>query len=91
MHIAIPDDYQDAVRGLECFSKLAGHDVTVYNDTVTDTAALAERFRDADALVLIRERTSVDDALLAQLPRLRLIAQTGRGTAHIDTKACERR
>ena len=91
MKIVIPDDYQDAVRGLDCFAKLAAHDVTIYNDTVTDTDALAERFRDADALVLIRERTSVDDALLARLPRLKLIAQTGRGTAHIDTKACERR
>ncbi|HET8775089.1 MAG TPA: D-2-hydroxyacid dehydrogenase family protein [Thermoanaerobaculia bacterium] len=91
MKIVIPDDYQDAVRTLDCYAKLAAHDVTIYNDTVTDTAALAERFRDADALVLIRERTPIDDALLAQLPRLRLIAQTGRGTAHIDTKACERR
>jgi D-3-phosphoglycerate dehydrogenase len=91
MKIVIPDDYQHAVRGLECFSKLAGHDVAIYNDTVKETAALAERFRDADALVLIRERTSIDEALLAQLPRLKLIAQTGRGTAHIDMKACERR
>jgi D-3-phosphoglycerate dehydrogenase / 2-oxoglutarate reductase len=91
MKVVIPDDYQDAVRGLACFAKLAGHEVTIYNDTVKDTAALAERFRDADALVLIRERTSIDDALLARLPHLRLIAQTGRGTAHIDTKACERR
>ena len=89
--IVIPDDYQDAVRGLDCFAKLAGHDVTIYNDTVTDTAALAERFRDADALVLIRERTSIDEALLEHLPRLQLIAQTGRGTAHIDMQACERR
>jgi D-3-phosphoglycerate dehydrogenase / 2-oxoglutarate reductase len=91
MKIVIPDDYQDAVRGLACFAKLAGREVTIYNDTVKDTAALAERFRDADALVLIRERTSIDDALLARLPRLRLIAQTGRGTAHIDVQACERR
>lgn len=91
MKIVIPDDYQNAVRGLDCFARLAGHDVTIYNDTVTDTAALAERFRDADALVLIRERTAIDDALLAELPKLKLIAQTGRGTTHIDTKACERR
>lgn len=91
MKIVIPDDYQDAVRRLDCFAKLAAHDVTIYNDTVTGTAALAERFREADALVLIRERTAIDDVLLAQLPRLKLIAQTGRGTAHIDMKACERR
>jgi D-3-phosphoglycerate dehydrogenase len=91
MKIVIPDDYQDAVSHLRCFAKLAGHEVTIYNDTVTDIAALAERFRDADALVLIRERTAIDDALLAQLPQLKLISQTGRGTAHIDVEACTRR
>lgn len=91
MKIVIPDDYQDAVRHLDCFAKIAAHDVTIYNDTAQDVDALAERFRDADALVLIRERTSIDGALLARLPRLKLIAQTGRGTAHIDTDACARR
>ena len=91
MRVVIPDDYQHAVRGLACFAKLAEHDVTIYNDTVTDVDALAERFRDADALVLIRERASIDDALLSRLPKLQLIAQTGRGTAHIDVEACKRR
>ncbi|HEX2060457.1 MAG TPA: D-2-hydroxyacid dehydrogenase family protein [Thermoanaerobaculia bacterium] len=91
MRVVIPDDYQDAVRGLACFAKLAAHDVTIYNDTVKDVDALAERFRDADALVLIRERTAITDELLAKLPRLRLISQTGRGTAHIDMDACARR
>ncbi len=91
MRIVIPDDYQDSVRHLACFSKLAGYDVTIFHDTVTDPDALAERFRDADALVLIRERTAITDELLARLPRLRLISQTGKGTAHIDLDACERR
>lgn len=91
MHVIIPDDYQDAVRGLACFSKLAGHTVTVFKDTVKDMDALAQRFRDAEALVLIRERTPITDALLARLPRLKLICQTGKGTAHIDLAACSRR
>jgi D-3-phosphoglycerate dehydrogenase len=91
MRIVIPDDYQDAVRHLACFSKLAGHDVTIFNDTVKDPDALAERFRDADALVLIRERTAITDELLERLPSLRVISQTGKGTAHIDLAACERR
>jgi D-3-phosphoglycerate dehydrogenase len=91
MRIVIPDDYQDAVRGLACFSKLAGHDVTLYNDTVREIDALVERFQHAEALVLIRERTLISDALLARLPRLRLISQTGKGTAHIDVAACTRR
>ena len=91
MHIVIPDDYQDAVRRLDCFAKLRGHDVTVFNDTVKDRATLEQRFRDADALVLIRERTVIDDELLSRLPRLRLISQTGKGTSHIDVEACTRR
>ena len=91
MKIVIPDDYQDAVRHLDCFAKLDGHEVLVYRDTVKDVDALAERFADADALVLIRERTSITEELLARLPKLRLISQTGKGTAHIDVDACARR
>ncbi len=88
MKIIIPDDYQGAVRGLDAFSKLVGHDVTIYPDSVSDIDALAERFRDADALVLIRERTRINAALLDRLPKLRLISQTGRGIPHIDLDAC---
>lgn len=91
MRVVIPDDYQDAVRHLDCFAKLREHDVTIYNDTVKDVDALAERFRDAEALVLIRERTAIDDELLSRLPNLKLISQTGRGTTHIDVDACKRR
>jgi D-3-phosphoglycerate dehydrogenase len=91
MNIVIPDDYQDAVRRLECFKKLNGHAVTVYPDTVKDIDALAERFAKAEALVLIRERTPITEALLDRLPKLRLISQTGGGVAHIDVAACTRR
>jgi len=88
--IVIPDDYQDAVRTLDCFRKLDAHDVTIYNDTVKDIDILAERFHDAEALVLIRERTAITEALLARLPKLKLISQTGRGIPHIDLAACTR-
>ena len=91
MNVIIPDDYQDAVRGLGCFAKLANHSVTVFTDTVKETEALAERLQAADAIVLIRERTRINEALLAELPRLKLISQTGRGTVHIDLAACTRR
>ena len=91
MRIVIPDDYQDCVRGLDCFAKLAGHDVQVFNDTVHDTATLAARFADAEAIVLTRERTRIDAALLDRLPRLRLIAQTGKLAGHVDLAACTAR
>ena len=91
MNVIIPDDYQDAVRGLACFARLANHSVTVLTDTVKEIGALAERLQTADALVLIRERTRINEALLARLPSLKLISQTGKGTAHIDLGACTRR
>ncbi|MCZ2497974.1 D-2-hydroxyacid dehydrogenase family protein [Xylophilus sp. Kf1] len=88
MRIVIPDDYQDCVRHLDCFARLAGHQVVIHHDTVTGTDALAERFADADAIVLTRERTRIDAALLARLPRLRLISQTGKLAGHVDLEAC---
>lgn len=88
LRIAIPDDYQNCVRSLACFSKLAGHQVTVFNDTLHDIAALAERLQNFDALVLTRERTVISAALLAHLPQLRIISQTGKVADHIDIAAC---
>src|SRR6202166_4189876 len=89
MKIAILDDYFDTVRTLACFSKLAGHDVTIWNDHVQDDTVLAERLKDVEALVLIRERTKIQGPLLERLPRLRLISQ-GSVFPHIDIDACTR-
>lgn len=91
MRIVIPDDYQDCVRTLDCFGRLAGHQVTIHNDTVSGTDALAARFADAEAIVLTRERTRIDAALLDRLPRLRLISQTGKLAGHVDLAACTAR
>lgn len=88
MNIVILDDYQDAVRKLNCFHKLEGHDVKVFNNTVKGAGQLSVRLRDAEALVLIRERTLINKQLLEKLPRLKLISQTGRIGSHIDMDAC---
>jgi D-3-phosphoglycerate dehydrogenase len=87
--IAILDDYFDTVRTLPCFSKLAGHDVTIWNDHVQDTDVLSERLKDAEVLVLIRERTKIQALLLERLPKLRLISQRSV-YPHIDIAACTR-
>src|SRR5438128_11378782 len=75
MQISILDDYHDTVRTLTCFKKLDGHDVTVWNDHVQDIDALADRLKDTEVLVLIRERTKIRAALLERLPKLKLISQ----------------
>jgi D-3-phosphoglycerate dehydrogenase / 2-oxoglutarate reductase len=89
MKISILDDYHDTVRTLPSFGKLAGHDVTIWNDHVQDVDALAERLREAEALVLIRERTQIRAPLLERLPKLRLISQRSV-YPHIDIDACTR-
>jgi len=91
MRVAIPDDYQDCVRHLACFGKLAGHEVTVFNDTAKDLDTLAARLAGAQAIVLTRERTAITAALLDRLPQLRLLSQTGKIAGHIDLAACTAR
>ena len=89
MNIAILDDYFDTLRTLPCFRKLDGHDVNVFTDHTDDEDLLAQRLRDADVLVLFRERTRIKGSLLDRLPRLRLISQRSV-YPHIDIPGCTR-
>ena len=100
MRIAILDDYQDSVRHLACFAALSGHEVKIFTNTVKGVGQLAVRLRDADALVLIRERSQITRPLLDKLPQLQVIAQTGRlgrdaegrpCAPHLDLAACTER
>ncbi len=90
MKIAIPDDYQDTVRMLDCFQKLNEQQVVISREHIRDPEVLAARLQGVEALVLIRERTPIIEALLALLPDLRLIVQTGKRAPHIDLEACTR-
>jgi D-3-phosphoglycerate dehydrogenase / 2-oxoglutarate reductase len=89
MKITILDDYHDTLRTLPCFKKLEGHAVKIWNDHVQDLDALAERLEDTEALVLIRERTSIRAQLLERLDKLKLISQRSV-YPHIDIDACTR-
>ncbi|MFJ2988274.1 D-2-hydroxyacid dehydrogenase family protein [Collimonas sp. NPDC087041] len=89
MKIAILDDYFDTLRGLPCFRKLDGHDVTIWNDHVQDEDILVERLKNIEVLVLIRERTKILGPLLERLPKLKLISQRSV-YPHIDIAACTR-
>jgi D-3-phosphoglycerate dehydrogenase / 2-oxoglutarate reductase len=90
MKVSILDDYHDTLRTLPCFTKLAAHDVTVWNDHTQDPDTLAERLKDTEILVLIRERTAIRAPLLDRLHNLKLISQRSV-YPHIDIDACTRR
>ncbi len=87
----ILDDYQDAVRKLDCAAKLENFPAKVYTNTVKGIGQLSVRLKDADIIVLIRERTQLTRAVIEKLPRLKLIVQTGRLGGHIDLAACTER
>ena len=89
MKITIIDDWFDTLRGLPCFKKLDGHDVTIWNDHVEEIGVLVERLKDAECLVLFRERTKITGELLDRLPKLKLISQRSV-YPHIDVEACNR-
>ena len=89
MQITIIDDWFDTLRGLPCFKKLDGHDVTIWNDHVEEIGVLVERLKDAECLVLFRERTKITGELLDRLPKLKLISQRSV-YPHIDVEACNR-
>ena len=90
MNIIILDDYQDVVRKLRCASRLDSYNAKVFTNTVKGIGQLSVRLKDADILVLIRERTHFPRLLLEKLPRLKLISQTGRAGSHIDVETCTR-
>ncbi len=91
MNIVILDDYQDAVRKLQCASKLDAYQAKVYTNTVKGIGQLSVRLKDADVVVLIRERTHMPRTLIEKLPKLKLIVQTGKVGDHIDVAACTER
>ena len=90
VNIIILDDYQDAVRKLKCAARLEHLNAKVFTNTVKGIGQLSVRLRDADVLVLIRERSQFPRQLLEKLPKLKLIAQTGRVGTHIDVTTCTR-
>ena len=91
MQIAIPDDYHGVVPTLQCFDLLREHDVRVFRDAAPSFERTVENLKDAEIVVPIRERTELTRELIAALPNLRMISQTGRSTHHVDVAACTER
>ena len=88
VRVAVLDDYQDLARKITDWSVLpADVEVAVFRDHLTDQTALAERLKDFDIVMAMRERTPFPRTLLEQLPRLQLLTTTGLRNAAIDMQA----
>jgi len=88
MKIAVLDDYQDVFRTLKCYSRLKGHEVVAFHDSVKDPAKLAARLDGFDAVILLQQRTPFPRAAAEKVKTLKIISQTGRNVNHIDVAAC---
>ena len=86
--LAILDDYQGVAMSMGPWDKLPGLEVTVFRDTITDRAALAQRLAPFDAILAMRERTPFPRALIEALPNLRLLITTAARNRSIDAAAC---
>lgn len=90
MKVVILDDYQEAVKNLNCYRLLEGHEVTVVQDLHNISATSFSKLKEAEVLVLIRERTKITEDFLSSLPNLKLISQTGKIANHIDLETCNK-
>ena len=92
MRVALLDDYQDAALGLADWASLpAGSEVISFRDHLSDEAAIAERLKDFEVVVGMRERTPFPRTLLERLPNLKLLITTGGRNASFDVAAANER
>jgi len=92
MKVAILDDYQNVALDMADWSAVANRaEITVFNDHVPDLDAVVDRLRPFDVVCVMRERTPLPREVIERLPRLKLIASTGRRNASIDLAAAEER
>src|SRR3984957_631955 len=92
LKIAVLDDYQGVALTLADWSAVAARaDVTVFNDHLAETDAVVERLLPFDVVCVMRERTPLRRIVIERLPKLKLIASTGKRNASIDADAAAER
>jgi phosphoglycerate dehydrogenase-like enzyme len=92
MRLAILDDYQNVALSMADWDGLRPSlQIQTFRDTLKSEDAVAERLRDFEIVVAMRERTAFRRSLLERLPKLKLLVTTGMVNASIDKKAAAER
>lgn len=89
IQVLIPDDYQLATTSLNFLQSNDKYSCVSVGD-LSKTPHVENQLATAQALILIRERTVIDDAFLRRTPNLKLISQTGKLARNVDIDACTR-
>ncbi|MFY1667960.1 D-2-hydroxyacid dehydrogenase family protein [Pseudomonas sp. Pseu.R1] len=91
LKIAVLDDWQSVAQNVVDWTALDPiGSVSFLHDYPADTATLVARLKDFNVICVMRERTIFDDALLSQLPNLKLLVTGGMRNAALDLKAAAR-
>ena len=84
-NIVVLDDFEELAASVPAYEKLkARAQVTILRERLDSAAKIELKLRNADCILLMRERTRLSAKEFNLLPRLRFIAQTGRTSAHLD-------
>ena len=91
LQIAVLDDWQSVASNVVDWTvlDLIG-EVSFLHEFPTDTASMVTRLESFDVVCVMRERTPFNEALLSQLPRLKLLVTGGMRNAAIDLPAAAR-
>ncbi len=88
VRVAVLDDYQNVARQMADWSVLPSDlEIQVFQDHLKDEDAVAQRLKDFEIVMAMRERTPFQRSLLEKLPKLQLLTTTGMRNAAIDIDA----
>lgn len=90
--VVVLDDYENVASGVPAYEQLkARADVTIMREQLATDAQLERALGDAEAVLLMRERTRLGEKQIRLAPALKLISQTGNTSGHLDLPALTRR
>ncbi|WP_024511066.1 D-2-hydroxyacid dehydrogenase family protein [Bradyrhizobium sp. ARR65] len=92
LRCAILDDYLNLALDVADWSKISDRaDVTVFNHHFASQEAASSALKDFEIICAMRERTAFPRALIAELPKLKLLLTSGMRNAAIDMEAAKER
>ena len=89
--VLVPDDYGGRVRDLDCVRRYPQLELDFVAGPAVDRRDFSARLATADALILIRERSYIDAALLDAAPRLKIVSQLGKVRRNLSIDDCTQR
>jgi len=87
-NLAVLDEHQGVALAMGPWDRRTHFQPSVFRDTLPMGDGLAERLAPFDGILLMRERTPFPAALIARLPRLRLLLTTCERNRGVDVAAC---